>query len=82
MACGAPVVAAEAGAVPEVVGDAGILVPPGDAGSLAEALAALAGDRELAADYRARGLRRAKEFSWERAARETIALYQEVAAAS
>ncbi len=76
--CGAPVVAANAAAVPEVVGDAGILVPPGDAAALAEALGALGDLPELAAELRAKGRRRAALFSWPRAARETLALYQEV----
>ncbi len=82
MACGAPVVAADAAAVPEVVGDAGILFAPGDEAALAEALDALSRDAELAAAYRSKGLARAREFSWERAARDTLALYEEVGAAS
>lgn len=82
MACGAPVVAARAAAVPEVVEDAGILVPPGDPRALAQALAALWNDPELVRRYRALGARQATRFSWERAAAQTLALYEEVAAAS
>ncbi|MCF8032580.1 MAG: glycosyltransferase family 4 protein [Desulfarculaceae bacterium] len=82
MACGAPVAAARAAAVPEVVGEAGLMFEPGDDRALAEALAALAMDHELAAGYRAKGLQRAREFSWDRAARDTLALYEEVRAAS
>ena len=82
MACGAPVVAADATAVPEVVGDAGMLFTPGDDAALAEALDALSRDAGLAAAQRAKGLARAKEFSWERAAADTLALYEEVGAAS
>jgi glycosyltransferase involved in cell wall biosynthesis len=81
MACGAPVVAVAAAAVPEVVGRAGVLVPPGDAAALAEALAAVARLPELAQDLRAKGLKRAAEFSWQRAARETLAVHAEVAGA-
>lgn len=81
MACGAPVVAMRAAAVPEVVEDAGLLVPPGDARALAQALAALQGDPALVRRYRALGLRQAARFSWERAAAQTLAVYEEVAAA-
>ena len=82
MACGAPVVAARAAAMPEVVEEAGILVPPGDAPALAQALAALWRDPELAAHYRALGAKQAARFSWERAAAQTLAVYEEVATAS
>lgn len=82
MACGAPVAAVAAAAVPEVVEDAGLLVPPGDAQALARALDALRGDPELAARYRALGLKRAAGFSWERTASQTLKVYEEVAAAA
>jgi len=78
MACGAPVVAVKASAVPEVVGEAGLMVEPGDPGRLAQALQAVAGQEGLAAELRAKGLKRAGEFSWRRAARETVAVYEEV----
>ncbi|MCA1905523.1 MAG: glycosyltransferase family 4 protein [Desulfarculus sp.] len=77
MACGAPVVAARAGAVPEVVGSAGLLVEPGDAQGLGQALMELTARPELAADLRARGLRQAAGFSWRRTATETLAVYRE-----
>jgi glycosyltransferase involved in cell wall biosynthesis len=77
MACGAPVVAVNASAVPEVVGDAGILVPPGDVAALAQALTALASIGELAAELRDKGRRRCGLFSWERAAERTLAVYEE-----
>ena len=77
-ACGTPVVAVRASAVPEVVGDAGILVEPGDAEALAEALGAIHDLPELAAELRSKGHKRAALFSWPRAARETLAIYQEV----
>ncbi|MFZ5586038.1 MAG: glycosyltransferase family 4 protein [Thermodesulfobacteriota bacterium] len=77
MACGAPVVAAKAGAVPEVVGEAGILVEPGDAPGLAQALAALAGTPELAQELRHQGREQAARFSWRRTAEATLAVYRE-----
>lgn len=79
MTCGAPVVAARASAVPEVVGEAGLLFPPGQAAELAQALKAVALEPELADDLRQRGFERASMFSWQRAARETLELYREVA---
>jgi glycosyltransferase involved in cell wall biosynthesis len=79
MACGAPVVAVGASAVPEVVGDAGILVAPGDVAALTQALTALATIGELAAELREKGRRRCAQFSWERAAGQTLAVYEEAA---
>ncbi len=79
MACGAPVVAVGSSSVPEVVGDAGWLVPPGDAAALAEAMAALLTQPGAADDLRDRGRRRAASFSWQRAAQSVLAIYREVA---
>ena len=80
MACGAPVIAADTSSLPEVVGDAGLLVPPGDPGALAEAMARVLDDVDLAADLRCRGFDRAKRFTWEEAAARTLAVYRAVAA--
>jgi glycosyltransferase involved in cell wall biosynthesis len=74
MACGTPVVAAARGALPETVGDAGVLVDPGDQGAVAQAVMSVVGDRALAGRLRAAGLERAARFSWERTAREVDAL--------
>lgn len=81
MACGAPVVAVDASAVPEVVGRAGILVPPGQADVLAQALEGILTNPELAGDLKEQGRRRADLFSWSRAAAETMEVYREVASA-
>src|SRR5207237_10753543 len=75
LACGTPVLAADAGALPEVVGDAGLLLPPQDAGAWAAALERVLLDPALAADLRARGSAQAARFSWVRAAHETLAVY-------
>lgn len=80
MACGAPVVAANTSSLPEVVGDAGLLVRPGDPEALAEAMARVLGDPDVAADLRRRGLERAKRFTWEETAARTLAVYRAVAA--
>jgi glycosyltransferase involved in cell wall biosynthesis len=76
MACGTPVVASTAGALPEVLGDAALLVDPYDEDALAAALQAAAEDR---GDLRRRGLLRAARYTWPRAAAETWQLYEAVA---
>lgn len=78
MACGTPVVATTGGALPEVVGDAGILVPPGDVPALAEAIIKVLGDEHLRADLADRGLETAGALSWRRTAEETAAHYLRV----
>ena len=72
MACGTPVVASNAGALPEVLGDAALLVDPCDEDALAEALRAAATDDGT---LRRRGLARAAPYSWQRAATETWQVY-------
>lgn len=76
MACGCPVVVSTAGALPEIVGDAGLQVPPDDVEGLHRALRTLLGDATLRRTLRDRGLRRAQEFSWERTARQTERVYE------
>jgi glycosyltransferase involved in cell wall biosynthesis len=78
MACGTPVVAADATALPEVVGEAGLLVPPDDEGAWVAALRQLAGDRALRERLAGDGLRRARRFRWEEAARRTVEVYREL----
>ena len=79
MACGTPVIASTAGSIPEIAGDAAILVDPNDTGAIAEALRRVVLDGALRRDLIGRGRARAAEFSWERAAREMIAVYEEAA---
>ncbi len=79
LAAGTPVVAYDAGAVREVVGDAGLLVDPAAPAGLADALAALLGDDALALRLRERVPARVARFSWDRAAEETLAVYRGVA---
>ena len=76
MACGTPVVASTAGALPEVLGDAALLVDPYDETALAEALEAAASDRGV---LRRRGLERAGRFTWTQAATETWQVYEATA---
>lgn len=69
MSCGAPVVVTDGGALPEVVGDAGVIVPKGDSAALARAIGALLDDPARRADLGAAARQRArKAFSWDRAA--------------
>lgn len=76
MACGTPVVASNRSAVPEVAGDAALLVDPDDAGAIAGAVLRLAGDPELRASMVRRGLERAARFPWAAtASRTTDILY-------
>jgi glycosyltransferase involved in cell wall biosynthesis len=77
MACGTPVVAAEASCTPEVVGDAALLVAPDDVGGFSAAMQRVLTDADLARDLRERGLRRAAQFTWERTATATYAVYQQ-----
>lgn len=69
MACGVPVVASTAGSLPEVIGEAGLLVDPYDADGLAAAIARVLDDTALAETLSARGRRRAAAFTWTAAAR-------------
>jgi len=78
MACGTPVLTSNVSSLPEVAGDAALLVPPTDVAAIAGGLTRLLGDAALRADLAARGLRRVAEFSWERCARETLAVYTSV----
>ncbi|MEW5930594.1 MAG: glycosyltransferase family 1 protein, partial [Gemmatimonadota bacterium] len=82
MQCGAPVIAGRAASVPEVVGDAGILVDPGDPDALGEAVLRVYRDAALRERLGALALRRAAGFSWERTTRETLAAYRAVVAAA
>jgi glycosyltransferase involved in cell wall biosynthesis len=76
MACGTPVITSATSSLPEVAGDAAICVNPTDVAALASALERLIQQPALHAELRERGLARAREFSWERTARETAEVYR------
>jgi glycosyltransferase involved in cell wall biosynthesis len=78
MACGTPVIASRAASLPEVVGDAGILVDPSDVPGLADAMCRIVRDKALREDLIRRGLARAEMYSWEKCARETFTVYRRV----
>lgn len=79
MQAGAPVVTSDTSSLPEVAGDAALLVDPLDSGAIGEAIRRVLSDPALAADLRDRGRRRAAGFSWQRTARETHALLARIA---
>ena len=76
MACGVPALVSTAAALPEVAGDAAVLLDPDDEAGWAAALARVAGDAAQAAELRAKGLSRVKSFSWLAAARATLAVHR------
>ena len=76
MTAGVPVVAADRGALPEVLGGAGLLVEPDDPEQIAAAIERFVDDKPAARDASARGVDRAKHFTWARAARDTLAAYR------
>ena len=78
LACGTPVITTNASSLPEIVGDAGILIPPDDAGALLKAMHRVLEDPELMADLSARGMKRAKGFTWERTALQTRQVYRQL----
>jgi glycosyltransferase involved in cell wall biosynthesis len=78
MVCGAPVITSNVSSLPEVAGDAALLVDPRSSTELGEAMLRLAGDAGLRQELRARGRVRAAQFSWERTADETWGIYQDV----
>jgi glycosyltransferase involved in cell wall biosynthesis len=78
-ASGVPVVASDSGALPEVVGDAGVLVPPGDAGALRKALAELASDPARRATLGQAGRERSRRFAWSSVAESQHKFYDAIA---
>jgi len=79
LACGTPVVASNASSLPEVAGEAAILVDPRSVEALVRAVKDVLGNRELREDLRERGPKQAARFNWQRAARETLAVYTSLA---
>lgn len=78
MNCGTPVITSNITSIPEVVSDAGMLINPYDELELINALKNLLGDEKLQEKYRKKGLERAKDFSWESAAKKTLEVYKQV----
>ena len=77
MACGTPVLCSNASSLPEVAGDAALLVDPVDVKSMAEAMNRLLQDEGLRTQLVERGYRQGRQFSWDRCARETLAVLED-----
>ena len=78
LACGAPVIASNNSSIPEVTGDAAILVDPRDTEALREAVARLLDDESTRLDLSRRGPERAAKFSWDASARQLLAAFEDV----
>ena len=78
MACGTPVICSNAASLPEVVGEAARLISPEDVQGLAQAMRELSSSPYLRAELSARGLARSAKFSWAKAARQTVDVYQDL----
>ena len=80
MACGTPVLSSNGGSLPETVGDAAMILPPSDPERWAHEIEALLGDESRRAELTRRGLARAREFTWERTASQTLEVYRQAMA--
>jgi len=80
MACGCPVVTSNTSSLPEVVGEAGIMVEPYDIDGLAQAMRQVLSDSQLREEMVKKGLEQSKKFTWEKAAEQTREIYEKVAA--
>lgn len=79
MACGTPVAAARSCGIPEVVGDAAVLFDPQDLQAMADCLTRLLTDAKLRENLREKGIQRAQEFTWQKTAEKTLAVYRKAA---
>jgi len=77
MACGTPVVTSDVSSLPEIAGDAALLIDPNDERALANALIEVVNNDRLRAELREKGIAQAKKFTWRDAAEKTLRLYQE-----
>ncbi len=82
MACGTPVVGSDRASIPEVIGDAGLLVPPTEIAAIAHAFDSILGDEALAEDLADRGRKQAGHFSWRSSAKQLLSIYQRLASDS
>jgi glycosyltransferase involved in cell wall biosynthesis len=78
MACGTPTITSNCSSLPEVTGDAALLINPEDESDIAEALKRLLDDERLRRELAARAVTQSKKFSWERSARDLLKVYQKV----
>jgi glycosyltransferase involved in cell wall biosynthesis len=76
MSCGVPVITSNSSSLPEVVGDAGVMVEPEDVESLAREIERVHGDPALRDQMRERGLAQAATFTWRKSAEKALAIYR------
>lgn len=79
MQCGTPVISSNATSLPEVAGEAAILINPYDKDELSQAMLNLLSDEKLRNELTQKGIERAKQFSWSKCAQETVEIYQKIA---
>ncbi len=82
MSCGTPVLASNTSALPEVVGDAGLLLDPSDEGAWLDGMKQVLSDEQLRDELAVKAREQASRFSWDRSARETVVVYRRVLHAS
>ena len=78
MASGTPVITSNISSLPEIAGDAAISINPDDTEKMAKMMENVLSNKELAEEMREKGIKRAKLFSWEGCAKETLNLYEEI----
>ena len=78
MKCGTPVITSNTSSIPEVTGDAAVLINPHDMYDLAGAMEKVLNNPELGEGMRAAGLKQAANFTWRKCAEETLAAYQKL----
>jgi glycosyltransferase involved in cell wall biosynthesis len=81
MACGTPVITSDSSSLPEVTGDAAVLIDPLNIEEMADALYQVLSDERLHREMVVKGIAQASKFSWEQTAKKTLAVYQEIASA-
>ena len=78
MACGVPVITSNTSSMPEIAGNAALIVDPYNPGEIKNAIVKLVTDKDLRADLKIRGIQQAAKFSWENMAKQYLSLYNEV----
>ena len=76
MACGTPVICSNAASLPEVAGDAAVLVSPDDVDGFVDAIVRVVSDGDVQRELSQRGLVQARQFSWQKAAEQTLRVYE------
>ena len=82
MACGLPVICSNAGSLPEIAGNAAILVDPDDIDAISAKILEVLSNENLARQMSEKGLRQAARFTWVDTARQTLAVYEELGTAT